>query len=65
MLEKVHRLFLEDRFNFCFAPVIMRDSKAMYHILRLASKQKMQTQEKLSVSKPTLNPCIKKATNLD
>ena len=37
MSEKVHRLFLEDRFNFCFAPVNIRDPKAMYHILRLAS----------------------------
>ena len=34
---RVHKLFLEDRFNFCFAPVNIRDPKAMYHILRLAS----------------------------
>ncbi|KAK7292570.1 hypothetical protein RJT34_15421 [Clitoria ternatea] len=37
MLEKVQGLSLEDRFNFCFAPVNVRDPKAMYHLLRYAS----------------------------
>lgn len=37
MLEKIQRLSLEDRFNFCFAPVNVRDPKAMYHLLRFAS----------------------------
>ncbi|WOL20289.1 ATP-dependent RNA helicase SUV3L, mitochondrial [Canna indica] len=37
MLEKLPGLSLEDRFNFCFAPVNIRDPKAMYHLLRFAS----------------------------
>lgn len=37
MLEKVQGISLEDRFNFCFAPVNIRDPKAMYHLLRFAS----------------------------
>ncbi|XP_023514781.1 DExH-box ATP-dependent RNA helicase DExH18, mitochondrial [Cucurbita pepo subsp. pepo] len=37
MLEKVQGLSLADRFNFCFAPVNVRDPKAMYHLLRFAS----------------------------
>lgn len=37
MLDKVPGLSLEDRFNFCFAPVNVRDPKAMYHLLRFAS----------------------------
>lgn len=37
MLEKVQGLSLEDRFNFCFAPVNIRDPKAMYHLLRYAT----------------------------
>ncbi|KGN45667.1 DExH-box ATP-dependent RNA helicase DExH18, mitochondrial [Cucumis sativus] len=37
MLEKVSGLSLEDRYNFCFAPVNVRDPKAMYHLLRFAS----------------------------
>lgn len=36
MLEKVQGLSLEDRFNFCFAPVNIRDAKAMYHLRRFA-----------------------------
>ncbi|KAL5981143.1 hypothetical protein ACLOJK_029063 [Asimina triloba] len=36
MLEKVQGLSLQDRFNFCFAPVNIRDPKAMYHLLRFA-----------------------------
>ncbi|RDX62285.1 DExH-box ATP-dependent RNA helicase DExH18, mitochondrial, partial [Mucuna pruriens] len=37
MLGKVQGLSLEDRFNFCFAPVNVRDPKAMYHLLRYAT----------------------------
>ncbi|XP_057731624.1 DExH-box ATP-dependent RNA helicase DExH18, mitochondrial [Arachis stenosperma] len=37
MLERVQGLSLEDRFNFCFAPVNIRDPKAMYHLLRFAT----------------------------
>ncbi|CAH2079920.1 unnamed protein product [Thlaspi arvense] len=37
MLEKVKGLSLEDRFNFCFAPVNVRNPKAMHHLLRFAS----------------------------
>ncbi|KAL5721942.1 RNA helicase [Ranunculus cassubicifolius] len=37
MLEKVPTLSLHDRFNFCFAPVNIRDPKAMYYLLRFAS----------------------------
>ncbi|KAJ8775005.1 hypothetical protein K2173_020009 [Erythroxylum novogranatense] len=37
MLEKIQGLSLEDRFYFCFAPVNIRDPKAMHHLLRFAS----------------------------
>lgn len=37
MLERIQGLSLEDRFNFCFAPVNVRDPKAMYHLLRFAT----------------------------
>lgn len=37
MLEKIQGLSLEDRFNFSFAPVNVRDPKAMYHLLRFAT----------------------------
>ncbi|KAE8672405.1 ATP-dependent RNA helicase SUV3L [Hibiscus syriacus] len=33
----VQGLSLEDRFNFCFAPVNIRDPKAMYYLFRFAS----------------------------
>ncbi|XP_047321740.1 DExH-box ATP-dependent RNA helicase DExH18, mitochondrial [Impatiens glandulifera] len=36
MLERIEGLSLEDRFNFCFAPVNVRDPKAMYHLRRYA-----------------------------
>ncbi|KAJ4823930.1 hypothetical protein Tsubulata_009764 [Turnera subulata] len=36
MLEKIQGLSLEDRFNFCFAPVNIRDPKAMFHLRRFA-----------------------------
>ncbi|RZB46106.1 DExH-box ATP-dependent RNA helicase DExH18, mitochondrial isoform B [Glycine soja] len=37
MLGKVQGLSLKDHFNFCFAPVNVRDPKAMYHLLRYAT----------------------------
>lgn len=37
MLERIQGLSLQDRFNFCFAPVNIRDPKAMYHLMRFAS----------------------------
>jgi len=37
MLEKVPGLSLEDRFKICFAPINVRDSKSMYHLLRFAT----------------------------
>ncbi|KAK7266413.1 hypothetical protein RIF29_19057 [Crotalaria pallida] len=37
MLERIPGLSLEDRFNFCFAPVNIRDPKAMYHLHRFAA----------------------------
>ncbi|OVA13354.1 Helicase [Macleaya cordata] len=37
MLEKVQGLSLQDRFNFCFAPVNIRDPKAMFHLLKFAA----------------------------
>ncbi|KAF9591037.1 hypothetical protein IFM89_001247 [Coptis chinensis] len=36
MLEKVLGLSLQDRFNFCFAPVNIRDPKAMFHLRKFA-----------------------------
>lgn len=37
MLERIPGLSLEERFNFCFAPINVRDPKAMYHLLRFAT----------------------------
>ncbi|KAL9812583.1 DExH-box ATP-dependent RNA helicase DExH18 [Arabidopsis thaliana] len=37
MLEKVEGLSLEDRFNFCFAPVNIRNPRAMHNLYRFAS----------------------------
>ncbi|XP_061346164.1 DExH-box ATP-dependent RNA helicase DExH18, mitochondrial [Gastrolobium bilobum] len=37
MLDRIQGLSLEDRFNFCFAPVNVRDPKAMHHLLRFAT----------------------------
>ncbi|KAF5197120.1 Atp-dependent rna helicase suv3l protein [Thalictrum thalictroides] len=36
MLEKIEGLSLQDRFNFSFAPVNIRDPKAMFHLRRFA-----------------------------
>ncbi|XP_057808849.1 DExH-box ATP-dependent RNA helicase DExH18, mitochondrial-like [Salvia miltiorrhiza] len=36
MLERIQGLSLGDRFYFCFAPVNIRDPKAMYHLMKFA-----------------------------
>ncbi|VFQ90642.1 unnamed protein product [Cuscuta campestris] len=52
MLEKVSGLSLEDRFNFCFAPVNIRDPKAMYHLLRFASSYAQSLPVNISMGMP-------------
>ncbi|KAI9153854.1 hypothetical protein LWI28_017518 [Acer negundo] len=52
MLEKVQGLSLEDRFNFCFAPVNIRDPKAMYHLLRFASSYSMNVAVSIAMGMP-------------
>ena len=37
IILSVYTLFLEDCFNFCYTPIIIRDPKAMYHLLRFVS----------------------------
>ncbi|XAR73567.1 RNA helicase [Bertholletia excelsa] len=53
MLEKVQGLSLEDRFNFCFAPVNIRDPKAMYHLLRFASSYAQNLPVNIAMGMPT------------
>ncbi|EEF37981.1 DExH-box ATP-dependent RNA helicase DExH18, mitochondrial [Ricinus communis] len=52
MLEKVQGLSLEDRFNFCFAPVNIRDPKAMYHLLRFASSYSQKVPVGIAMGMP-------------
>ncbi|XVF14250.1 hypothetical protein REPUB_Repub09cG0042100 [Reevesia pubescens] len=52
MLEKVQGLSLEDRFNFCFAPVNVRDPKAMYHLLRFASSYSKNVPVSIAMGMP-------------
>ncbi|KAL4197795.1 hypothetical protein AMTRI_Chr04g252920 [Amborella trichopoda] len=52
MLEKVQGLSLEDRFNFCFAPVNVRDPKAMYHLLRFASSYSQNLPVSIAMGMP-------------
>ncbi|KAI3704365.1 hypothetical protein L1987_74583 [Smallanthus sonchifolius] len=52
MLEKVQGLSLEDRFNFCFAPVNIRDPKAMYHLLRFAQSYSQNVPVSLAMGMP-------------
>ncbi|GMH15068.1 hypothetical protein Nepgr_016909 [Nepenthes gracilis] len=52
MLEKVQGLSLEDRFNFCFAPVNIRDPKAMYHLLRFASSYSQNLPVNIAMGMP-------------
>ncbi|CAN1139855.1 DExH-box ATP-dependent RNA helicase DExH18, mitochondrial [Linum perenne] len=53
MLEKVQGLSLQDRFNFCFAPVNIRDPKAMYHLLRFASGFGRKVPASIAMGMPT------------
>ncbi|KAI7729321.1 hypothetical protein M8C21_018541, partial [Ambrosia artemisiifolia] len=52
MLEKVQGLSLEDRFNFCFAPVNIRDPKAMFHLLRFAQSYSQNVPVSLAMGIP-------------
>ncbi|KAK1313270.1 hypothetical protein QJS10_CPA06g00515 [Acorus calamus] len=52
MLEKVQGLSLQDRFNFCFAPVNIRDPKSMSHLLRFASRYSEDLPVNVSVGVP-------------
>ncbi|KAK3039342.1 hypothetical protein RJ639_028742 [Escallonia herrerae] len=52
MLEKVQGLSLEDRFNFCFAPVNIRDPKAMHHLLRFASSYSQDMRVSIAMGMP-------------
>ncbi|XP_044468324.1 DExH-box ATP-dependent RNA helicase DExH18, mitochondrial [Mangifera indica] len=52
MLEKVPGLSLEDRFNFCFAPVNIRDPKAMYHLLRFATSYSQNVAVSVAMGMP-------------
>lgn len=52
MLEKVPGLSLEDRFNFCFAPVNVRDPKSMYHLLRFATAYSQKLPVNIAMGMP-------------
>lgn len=52
MLEKIRGLSLEDRFNFCFAPVNIRDPKAMYHLQRFASAYSQNVPVSIAMGMP-------------
>uniref|UniRef100_A0A6N2L6X8 RNA helicase n=1 Tax=Salix viminalis TaxID=40686 RepID=A0A6N2L6X8_SALVM len=52
MLEKVQGLSLEDRFNFCFAPVNFRDPKAMYHLHRFAALYSIKSPVSIAMGMP-------------
>ncbi|KAL3850425.1 hypothetical protein ACJIZ3_012307 [Penstemon smallii] len=52
MLERIDGLSLEDRFNFCFAPVNIRDPKAMYHLLRFASSYAQEVPVNIAMGMP-------------
>ncbi|CAA0842474.1 ATP-dependent RNA helicase SUV3L- mitochondrial [Striga hermonthica] len=52
MLDKIQGLSLEDRFNFCLAPVNIRDPKAMYHLLRFASSYAQKLPVNIAMGMP-------------
>ncbi|KDP27140.1 hypothetical protein JCGZ_19839 [Jatropha curcas] len=52
MLEKVRGLSLEDRFNFSFAPVNLRDPKALYHLLKFASLYSQKVPVGIAIGMP-------------
>lgn len=53
MLQKVQKLSLEDRFNFCFSPVNIRDPKAMFHLLKFASSYSQNLPVNIAMGIPT------------
>ncbi|KAI9119386.1 hypothetical protein K1719_010061 [Acacia pycnantha] len=52
MLDKVPGLSLKDRFNFSFAPVNVRDPKAMYHLLRFATAYSQNAPVNIAMGMP-------------
>jgi ATP-dependent RNA helicase SUPV3L1/SUV3 len=52
MLERVQGLSLKDRYNFCFAPVNIRDPKAMYHLLRFATHYSQSRRVSIAMGVP-------------
>ncbi|CAA0829307.1 ATP-dependent RNA helicase SUV3L- mitochondrial [Striga hermonthica] len=52
MLDKIQGLSLKDRFNFCFAPVNIRDPKAVYHLLRFASSYAQKLPVNIAMGMP-------------
>ncbi|EPS61355.1 hypothetical protein M569_13436, partial [Genlisea aurea] len=52
MLERVPGLSLHDRFNFCFAPVNVRNPKAMYHLMLFASSYANKLPAGISMGMP-------------
>ncbi|KAM0845167.1 hypothetical protein ACQ4PT_056575 [Festuca glaucescens] len=52
MLERVQGLSLKDRYNFCFAPVNIRDPKAMYHLLRFATHYSQSRRVSIAMGMP-------------
>ncbi|KAL6141247.1 hypothetical protein ACLB2K_059537 [Fragaria x ananassa] len=53
MLQKIQALSLEDRFNFCFAPVNIRDPKAMFHLLKFAQSYSQNLPVNIAMGIPT------------
>ncbi|KAL6130438.1 hypothetical protein ACLB2K_068817 [Fragaria x ananassa] len=53
MLQKIQTLSLEDRFNFCFAPVNIRDPKAMFHLLKFAQSYSQNLPVNIAMGIPT------------
>jgi len=52
MLERVQGLSLKDRYNFIFAPVNIRDPKAMYHLLRFATHYSQRRRVSIAMGVP-------------
>ncbi|CAL5031656.1 unnamed protein product [Urochloa decumbens] len=52
MLERVQCLSLKDRYNFIFAPVNIRDPKAMYHLLRFATHYSQSRRVSIAMGVP-------------
>lgn len=52
LLERVEGLSLVDRFNFCFAPVNIRDPKVMHHLVRFAMNYSLKKPVGISLGMP-------------